>query len=201
MNPRLRLTLAGEGTSDEALVPIVRWLFQSLRPQAVVDIRFHSPSERQRPLEKQLPVALMLYPCDVLLVHRDAEKEPAETRRNQILAALKTIKDPPRAVCVVPVRMSEAWMLFDEKAIRKAAGNPNGSTPLDLPALSKVETLPNPKEVLNQAILTAAELTPRRRKGFRSSQYAGLITQYIEDFSPLRSLPAFQALEAEIKAL
>jgi hypothetical protein len=34
---------------------------------------------------------------------------------------------------VVPVRMTKAWLTVDEAAIRKAARNPLGTAPLELP--------------------------------------------------------------------
>jgi hypothetical protein len=42
---------------------------------------------------------------------------------------------PVRHIPVVPVRMTEAWLLADEFAIRSAPGNPNGTQSLDLPDL------------------------------------------------------------------
>ena len=38
--------------------------------------------------------------------------------------------------------MTEAWLLFDESAIRVVAGNPNGKNPLNIPDLSVVEQIP-----------------------------------------------------------
>ena len=67
------------------------------------------------------------YPCDVLFIHRDADKEPHTVRekeiRNAVAEALPN-ELAPSAVCVIPVRMMEAWLLFDEPALRKAADNP-----------------------------------------------------------------------------
>jgi hypothetical protein len=45
------------------------------------------------------------------------------------------VEDMP-VVCVVPVRMMEAWLLIDEMAIRRVAGNPNGRIPIELPVLN-----------------------------------------------------------------
>lgn len=54
-------------------------------------------------------------------------------------------------VCVIPVRMTEAWLLFDEAAIRQAAGNRLGRAPLALPPLDEVEQEPDPKSLLYEA--------------------------------------------------
>ena len=62
----------------------------------------------------------------------------------QIRRALEGM--PVRHVLVIPVRMTEAWLLIDELALRRAAGNPNGRNPLDLPALKDLEALPEPAD-------------------------------------------------------
>jgi len=104
-------------------------------------------------------------------------------------------------VCVVPVRMQEAWLLFDESAIRRAAGNPTAHMPLRLPRLADVEELADPKSILHDALRTASGLRGRRLKAFSPHRAAHLAGDYIRDFSPLRGLPAFRALEAEIEAV
>ena len=50
-------------------------------------------------------------------------------RKNEIERAVAEAfqaGQPPAWASVIPVRMREAWLLFDETAIRKAAGNPSG---------------------------------------------------------------------------
>jgi len=95
--------------------------------------------------------------------------------------------------------MQEAWLLFDEPAIRTAAGNPNGRDHLDLPRLQHLEGLPDPKEVLYELLRTASGLSGRRRKKLPVSQLAQRVSDFIDDFAPLRTLPAFTALEVEIR--
>jgi hypothetical protein len=54
--------------------------------------------------------------------------------------------------------MTEAWLLIDERPIRLAAGNPNGTQNLDLPDIRTLEDIPNPKHVLRGALLAATGL-------------------------------------------
>ena len=42
-------------------------------------------------------------------------------------------------VCVVPIRMTESWLLISEPAIRRAASNPRGREVIHLPRLQKME--------------------------------------------------------------
>jgi hypothetical protein len=131
------------------------------------------------------------------------EREPLEVRVVEIQSALASITglSPVPAVCVVPVRMLEAWLLFDEHAIRLAAGNPNGRLSLTLPPPPRMETLPDPKQVLQNAFLTASGLSGRRRKHFATAQAVRRLGDVITDFSPLRLLSAFDRLEREIQAI
>src|SRR5262249_34801620 len=99
-----------------------------------------------RTLSDRIQKSIELYPCDLLFVHRDAEKELPERRRNEIRQAIELVSKETSflpIVCVVPVRMQEAWLLFDEPALRRAAGNPNGRMILQLPHLGELEGLPD----------------------------------------------------------
>jgi len=200
-----QFTLLAEGSGDKALMPVLEWLWMEHRPDELCIGQFADleySNLKSRALEDKLAPALDLYPCDILFVHRDADKEGLEKRTQEIQAAVAATFAPdkrPPVVCVVPVRMSEAWMLFNEKAIRKAAENPNGSMPLDLPPLPKVEQIPDPKAKLRELLLKACGLPPQRLRSFNPSRAARLVTEFIDDFSPLRQLPAFARMEAEFQ--
>lgn len=105
----------------------------------------------------------------------------------------------PKAVCVVPVRMQEAWLLFDETAIKHAAGNGAFRDSLDLPPLRELEAVPDPKAVLYDRLQRASGLHGRRLRAFPVGQRARRVAELIDDFSPLRALPAFCALEADVQ--
>lgn len=77
----LRLTLVSDGSSDRALLPMIRWLLR----RAGVDVpiqdswadlgRLRNPPKT--PTDK-IKRSLELYPCDLLFVHRDTEGEPVD---------------------------------------------------------------------------------------------------------------------------
>jgi hypothetical protein len=73
-------TLVADGPSDRALLPIIDWAIEQNS-----DIRFAQQYAdasllRATGLRERVTRALQIYPCDVLFVHRDAE------RPNQYLA-------------------------------------------------------------------------------------------------------------------
>lgn len=137
----MQCTLLPDGTSDRALVPIIRWTLRQHLAVPEISVRVADLSRARRPpgladLAARIEIAIDLNPCDVLFVHRDAEQAGGlETRRAEIEQAAETIQVGIPIIPVVPVRMTEAWLLFDEPAVRAAAGNPAGVVPLDLPAV------------------------------------------------------------------
>ena len=193
-------TLVADGTSDDVLLPMLDWSLKQCHVNPVVaQWADFSRIPRQQSTEDRLRAALDLYPCDVLFVHRDAEKQPADLRRKEIANALRRVA--VRHVPVVPVRMTEAWLLADETAIRWAAGNPNGTENLNLPDLRRIEDLPDPKRVLHEALAKASGLTARRRGRLPVHQRVHLIPRYIDDYSRLKVLHAFQTLQEDIRTL
>jgi hypothetical protein len=97
--------------------------------------------------------------------------------------------------------MQEAWLLFDEAALRLAADNPRGTMPLSMPLVERLEEIPDPKEVLYRLFYHACGLRSGRLRRFQPSARVHRLAELIEDFSPLRRLAAFQALETEIATL
>jgi hypothetical protein len=156
-------------------------------------------------LEDKIAAAFDLYPCDLIFIHRDAEREPSTNRIVEIQRAIRLVSadlfNNRPYVCVVPVRMTEAWLLFDETKLRLAAGNPAGIIQLSMPQLQRVEGLVDPKEALHQLLKDATELPTRRLKKFSATQAFYRLAELIEDFSPLRQLPAFSNLEGDLQSV
>lgn len=201
--PELRYTLLADGTSDRALLPHLTWLLRQRLPEYAIQAEFAEMGRLPRPPKGQterIRTALELYPCDLLFVHRDAEREPRQVRVTEIRDAVVEAALPaiPPVVCVVPVRMQEAWLLFDEAAIRRAAGNPRGRQPISLPTLSSVEDRPDPKHELHELLKSASGWGSHRLSRFSPHRAAMLVSGYTDDFSPLRAVPAFRALESDI---
>lgn len=193
----LRWALLADGTSDRALVPIIRWVLLEASPSIRIteqpDFRRRETSAR---LEDEIRQLVQAVKPRLLFVHRDAERETLERRRAEIPdVGEATVK-------VVPVRMTEAWLLVDERAIRAAAGNPNGTVSLDLPPTARLEDVPDPKAVLRECILEASELSQRRKARLQKDlgHRVQLVAENIGDFATLRRLPAFRAFEEDTRA-
>ncbi len=124
----LRYTLLSDGPSDRALLPLLSWLLRTHGVERALQAEWADLRRLPNPptgLTDRIRRGLELYPCDLLFVHRDAERASHADRVGEIHGALRQVaaaQPIPPAVCVVPVRMQEAWLLFDEAALRTAAG-------------------------------------------------------------------------------
>ena len=165
----LRFTLLADGSSDRVLVPILRWLLRQHCGNIPIQPAFADLRRLPKPprgLVERIDTSIALYPCDLLFVHRDAETKTIYTREREINAAVAKSREGGRlpVICVVPVRMQEAWLLIEETALRTAAGNPAGRGPLEMPDVKRLEDLQNPKRILHELLARASELGGRRLK-------------------------------------
>jgi len=97
--------------------------------------------------------------------------------------------------------MQEAWLLISESAIRTAAGRPRGRVPLSLPPPNALERDFDPKQTLYNALRLASELSGRHLDRFKVSAAAYRVSELIGDYSRLRGLLAFDALEEELQSV
>jgi hypothetical protein len=200
----LRYTLLAEGSSDQSLLPILTWLLHEHIPHHSVQAAWADLSRltlKRSTIHTRIKRSLFFFPCDLLFVHRDADRDPRSSRVDEILRAKEIVaatQDLPPVICVVPVRMTEAWLLFDEAALRRAAGNPHGRQVLPIPRLRDIEDIADPKDLLNSILREATGLGVHRMRNVRISSYARRVSELTDDFSPLRELSAFQALETDI---
>lgn len=190
--------LIGEGNDDEVLLNPLRWIvlrctdaevaWRWVDASALGLTRATKLSERvQRTLEHVRP--------QLLFVHRDADNAGWEARVEEIQRAVGATTFVP----VVPVRATEAWFLLFEPELRQAVGRRSSRAPLNLPPPSRIETLSDPKRCLEEALRDAASarVLPSDRDRSRALRR---ISDLVEDWSPLRQLPAFQRLESDTRA-
>lgn len=197
----IRGLLVAEGPSDSALATHLRALcIEAGADESVCrcpDLgALHPPPGHT--LRRMIPAALALHPdTNLLFVHRDADSVDAGPRRQAIDDAVAGVRGAPLHVCVVPVQELEAWLLLDDAAIRRVAGNPPGTTALDLPSPRRVEELARPKEVLDTIIGRAqAEIGKRRR--LPTPDVRRRLVEQLRLDGPIRGAPSFQRLVRDL---
>lgn len=201
----MRFVLVCEGSSDAPLINHIERLLVECGCAHPQGDAFHQGSRHQgsRIGDKVREVVERSSDLDLLFVHRDADNAGTEARLREIEAGVREgIGDTPsrglRHVAVVPVKMTEAWLLLDETAIRKVVRKPKGVQSLGLPPAAGVEAIADPKKVLRNALLAAVQTTGRRRRKF-TREFPRLRRILLEDLPPggqLASLPSWNAFRS-----
>lgn len=192
MSRQLSYLLVADGGTDRALVPIIEWAIHRLDP----DVEILEPEFRKR----KGPVKDFIDALDtgamIVFIHRDGEAAGLATRLQEFDGVARDDVVP-----VVPVRMTESWLLVDAPAIARAADKP--SAVVTTPNSNQLESIGNPKKTLEDLLLDAAgSPTGRRKKQFKRSivERRVSVASLVNDYSALESLPAFQQFQADLAA-
>lgn len=191
MTRQLTFSVVADGGTDRILVPIIQWAIHRLDPEVeILEPLFSKRSGSVREFLCDYDPGVML-----VFVHRDAENRTLEERLGEF-----EFTDRLKIVPVIPVRMSEAWLLFDGTAIAQAAGRPG--YPVSTPRLSEIERMSDPKKHLDELLLLAAG-SPSGRRGrvFRRSiiERRVNVAGYIADYSPLENQMAFRCFQDHLE--
>jgi hypothetical protein len=178
----LVLGLYAEGRTDERFLPMViqrtveriliqrgRFTIDVLEP-IVLNHSIDRKGEDQRILE----AARRAVGYHALIVHADADApSPERALNNRFKPGLERVQQALQAeeqVCdhlapIIPVQMTEAWMLADPEALRLVIGTNIPARTLGLPTRTRqVEADADPKQTLKQVMQMALAHRPRRRR-------------------------------------
>ncbi|MFC0439163.1 DUF4276 family protein [Kutzneria buriramensis] len=193
-----------EGSSDAPLAGLVTELFAAhdirLRLQEPDFTWLRVAKDVQSKVHAGIELAKTNF--DVVVVHRDADNAGHAARTREIVDAVATVTRGSHVVPVVPVRMTEAWLLLDEAAIRRVAGNPKGRAGLGLPKPHEVESVADPKHVLKQCLLAAADCTGRRHNQVarRFDEHRRNLLERLDPHGPVTKLASWQRLVDSVAA-
>lgn len=200
----VRVVFLGEGTSDGGLVTHI----ETIAARQDIDVAVTAPDLGQLPMPpgravdaKPRAVAELGGVYDLIVVHRDADNQGVSAREREIAAAVESVANSVPHVPVVPVRMTEAWLLTSEEELRWVAGNPNGRMALKLPTPAGVERVADPKSLLKEVLAQASGATGRRLDRFhqRFSQHRRQLLERLDPFGPVTRLPSWQHFVAGVQ--
>lgn len=192
----ITLTILGDGSSDRCLIQPISWILnQHAGINYTAEFAQHTAPIREGLLARAQK-AIEYYPCDILIVHRDAEGEEYEARLNEIETSLGELNK--KYIPIIPIRMLEAWLLFDEIAIRKAANKPDGRANLNIPRLNRIENVADPKHLLFESLKTATESSGRKLAKFDLNNARIRVAELIDDYSPLTKFDSFNIFKNQL---
>jgi hypothetical protein len=201
----LRIVFLAEGTSDSGIVPHI----ESIAAENDIEVSVTYPELDRLPTRPGRAIAAKLAAVyrlggvyDLIVVHRDADSQGVQARVDEIGAAVAAVTEAVPHVPVVPVRMTEAWLLTSESELRHVAGNPNGRNPLDLPGIASLERIADPKALLKEILGKASGASGRRLDKFqqRFSQHRRQLLERLDRAGPVNQLPSWQHFVTGIKS-
>ena len=180
--------LYAEGPTDQRFLPLLiqRTAVQILsqRGHTIVDVlepMLVEPPEKGERDHSILAVARRVHGYHLLFVHADADAPTATAALRQriapAVALVQAAQQQGETVCtdlvsIVPVQMTEAWMLVDRAALRAVMGAPSDHHDLDMPVRpQQVEQIADPKQQLSRIFAEAlASRTRRIRRRHRIAE-------------------------------
>lgn len=201
----IQILFIGEGSSDSGIANHIRRIAAERGRNALITdplVGRLPPPPRKTVASKLQVVKDLGGVYDLIVLHRDGDREGRAPRLAEISSAAGEVMPDVPHVPVIPIRMTEAWLLLDETEIRRVAGAPSGKTPLNLPKPSKVESIPDPKTFLKETLARASGLSGRKLTMFnnRFSRNRALLLERIDPGGPIRDVPSWRDFNADLIA-
>lgn len=203
----LRVLYLCEGSSDLGLVPHI----ERIAAQCGVTISVSAPDLNwlsSKPVgrsvaEKLRATRILSDKYDFAVLHRDADRDGAQSRRSEIGSAVESEWPGLAHIPAIPVTMLEAWLLLDEGAIRQVAGNPKGKMALSLPKVANVENIADPKQQLKDTLAKASGLSGRRladlQKPQRFSRNRQRLIELLDHEGSIKNVPSWKTFVTELE--
>lgn len=202
---KISFILTGEGTSDLRLVEHIESIlieegFSEVSGEAP-DLGMFRPSIG-RTVQNKLTALFRHYPnVDVIFVHRDADNVGVHVREQEILTAAQNIAGIARVIPIIPVTMLETWLLVDQEAIKRVAGNNNYKGGLQcIPAIRQLENHGDTKHLLLDALCEASQTQGARLIKFRKrfSEMRARLTFDLDPNGPVQNLASYRYFREKI---
>jgi hypothetical protein len=177
MSNILTIAYTTEGSTDQRfLLNIIRKTFEevALNCKGLIDvydpvfIKFEKKKGFVEDL-KSLSAQAFRIGINIFCVHVDADDDSdLEVLNNKIRPAFETINNLDYSdlcknlVAIVPIQMSEAWMLADKSLLKEEIGTDMSDQDLNL--TRHPESIANPKQTIEAALIRGQSHLPSRRK-------------------------------------
>ena len=211
MKPQIIIGLFGEGRTDARLLEsIIKRSFENISLECNKELEIsnvcHIEVKKNNFVDDVLSAAregVIQYGIMILCVHADADKPTDDwvmkTKIKPLLEKIQTCNDNAckLIVPVIPVRMSEAWMLADTILFKKELRTKINDDELGIN--KHPESIADPKRVIEDAIRVARKDVPKRKW----NQFGiGELYESIGDnisLESLRQLTSFRKFEDHVR--
>jgi hypothetical protein len=205
------IALATEGSSDHRFLPnIIQRTFERVAFEDQQEIEIFEPiclsqisGENIREKAKKYASQAVEQGAMVLCFHADADDKTDENAFNErINPAFNAIKSDKGDLCknlvaIVPIQMTEAWILADKELLKKELCTNKSDSELAID--KEPESFSNPKETIKNAINKAREgMTKRYRNKLKIDDLYSPLGTKIE-LSKLESLSSYKKFEKAVR--
>lgn len=200
-----------EGTTDQRfLESIIRKTFEEIAYECESEIEVFDPvyikfTKKQEFVKDVLDVSIHAYKIgmNVLCVHVDADahndKDVTEFKIVPVREALSELRVEEACkifVPIIPIHMSEAWMLADKELLKEELGT--NKTDIELDIIRSPESISDPKTVIENAIRIVQEHLPKRRNKVTLGELYQPIGQKI-GIEKLEALSSFKKFKSSVR--
>lgn len=203
-----------EGTTDTRfLKEIIQTVFEETAYECSTDVEIEDVRIVDVPkttfVETMLEAsrkAAIDYGMSVLCIHADSDARTIEdvtnNKFNPLVEALNEVDNEnycKSIVPIIPIQMTEAWMLADKELLKEKIGAKNKQN-IDLGIEKSPESYADPKETIKDAIRIAqAEKVKRKRNELTINDLYEELGQSIS-LNDLREIPSFCVFEGSVKS-
>jgi len=204
MSNIIQIAYTTEGSTDERFLGhIIERTFETLLFESDQNIEIYPPvhiSEKASTFSETIVSIARKYSFfNVICVHCDADSpSPDIIMKRKIIPTFDLVEKTNDAcknlVAIVPVQMTEAWMLADIELLLKEINTSLTCENLNLPCKPRhVETIANPKYRIEDALRTAQSHVAKRRTRIKISDLYTPIAQKlsIQNLMELSSFRTF----------
>lgn len=207
---QLIIAFSPEGPTDiRFLSEIIRRtaiaLLSSSQAKGEADVLapFPIPREKGSAASVLLQLARDAYGFHCLIIHADADHNTQTPALNERILPGKQLvsRETSSNVCqivipLIPVHMTEAWMLADSDALLQATGTPLSASQLNLPDANGAERKARPKEFLEDFLRSSQAHLGRKRDRIDLTDLYALLSDSIS-FERLNLLPSYRQFKAD----
>ena len=198
-----RVLFLGEGSSDEGIAGHIERIAYECGVEIAITVPKMEliPSDDKSVKSRLDAIRRLGGEYDLAIIHRDGDRDGREARLDEIRRAVESVMLESAFAAVIPIRMTEAWLVLDEMALRTVAGNPNSKVPLPIPGAAEAERIADPKALLRDILVAAAELTGRKRRIFQTHfpNHRRLLLQRLSADGPVRKLRSWKDFDRDVR--
>ncbi len=199
MSDVVTIAYLGEGLTDQRFLGVlIERTFRAIVAEASVDLLVVDPCFAGKSSLKHLENCLAdIIGFTVICIHADADKvssNRAMQERVQPLIDIILSRDTNQPIVpIIPIRMTEAWMLADQEAFKNELVTDKSYSELGIK--TAVESIANPKAAIETAIRIIDKELPAKQRG--QTEIGNLYEELANTISltELQRLPSYQQFQ------